>query len=261
LEQLVEQTWNGTALNRVEKSTEGVDDSKSTPRKVSLCLNCTCRFCFLISERRDTLNLAEYHVLVRNAAYHESAHAVVAVALGLPLWNKGMHIDTRGDGITYTFHRTPGTTDVPSSVPNANLIGRQRSILMIKAGFLASLKVDASYRHIPETAINDRDEQESLLHEMYVQNSPEWTDTDKELTAEAQRLVDLHWDAIRTLAEELLAQPVVLRTAESNDWASPDRHERRMSGSEVAAVLTKFHFQPLVRSASDGLYLPPDLYP
>jgi hypothetical protein len=38
---------------------------------------------------------------VDSCAYHEAGHTVVAVALGMPLRDRGVHIDTMGNGISY----------------------------------------------------------------------------------------------------------------------------------------------------------------
>jgi hypothetical protein len=50
---------------------------------------------------------------VESAAYHESAHIVVAVAQKIPLRRGGVHIDPRGCGIAYYWYRQPeGSTKI-----------------------------------------------------------------------------------------------------------------------------------------------------
>jgi hypothetical protein len=50
---------------------------------------------------------------VDSCAYHEAGHTVVAVALEMPLRNRGVHIDTMGNGISYYWFRTMATLATP----------------------------------------------------------------------------------------------------------------------------------------------------
>lgn len=188
------------------------------------------------------------------AAHHEAAHTVVSVVLGLPLQESGTHIDTIGGGIAFNFHRKSGDQD------NAlkDVIQRERAIVMIKAGYIANLKLFANSP--AELAADDRREECSLLDEMYPRGGKDWAETDERLRKEAWRLVDERWNAIEALAYSLLDKPVTPRPPASfQEWASPDTHERWMNGNEVAALLGKFQLTAIVRKASDGVYHPPDL--
>jgi hypothetical protein len=64
-----------------------------------------------------------------------SSHAVVAVSLGLPLQDTGLHLDTVDGGIAFNLHRKPGDA---SNTP-ADVEERERSFVMIKAGYRANL--------------------------------------------------------------------------------------------------------------------------
>jgi len=68
---------------------------------------------------------------------------------------------------------------------------------------------------------------------MYPQGGREWVNEDVRLTAEAQILVDEHWDAIRALAQAILAKPVGPRSRERfQKWCSPYPNARRIDGHE-----------------------------
>ncbi len=189
------------------------------------------------------------------AAYHEAAHAVACAVLGMPLQDLGIHIDTIGRGITFNLHRIPGDLN---NAPN-DVIQRERSIVMIKAGYAANVKLVTNADK--NLGACDRQEECKLLDEMYPGGSRAWFEADAKLNAEAIHLVDKNWDAIRFLAQYLLGKPVTLRTAESfAKWtASHDSYEQWMDGQEVAETLRKFGLTTIVRKESDGQYHPPDL--
>lgn len=189
-----------------------------------------------------------------SAAHHESAHAVIAVRLGLPLQDAGLHLDTVDGGITFNLHRRPGN---PNNTP-ADIEERERSIVMIKAGYRANLKLAPD---APATvASDDRREEIALLDEMHFRRGEKWLEADARLTAQAQTLVDECWDAIRALAQALLAKPVRPRPRKSfQTWCSPYPNERFIDGNEVAGILQEFGLKVIVRKESDGIYLPPDI--
>jgi hypothetical protein len=189
------------------------------------------------------------------AAHHEAAHAVVAVLLGLPLQDTGIHIDTVDGGITFNLHRTPGN---PSNMPG-DIKERELSIVMIKAGYRASLKLVPGC-HV-KVAADDRNEEVKLLSEMHSPGGQAWIDADNKLTADAQRLVDQHWDVIQTLAQAVLAKPVTPRPPGSfQKWASPYTHEQWISGDEINGILKPFGLSAILRKESEGIYLSPEIW-
>lgn len=191
-----------------------------------------------------------------SAAHHEAAHAVVAVSLGLPLQDTGLHLDTVDGGIAFNLHRKPGD---PSNTP-ADIEERERSIVTIKAGYRANLRL---FLGTPATvASDDRREEIALLNEMYEGGGQQWVDADDRLTAEAQSLVDQHWDAIRAVAQAILTKPVKRRSRESfQKWSSPYPNERCIDGYEIASILRGFSLNAIVRKESEGVYLSPDIHP
>jgi hypothetical protein len=191
------------------------------------------------------------------AAHHEAAHAVVAVALGLPLQDTGICVDTVGGGVCFKLHRRPGDL---SQSPAATK-ERERSIISIKVGYLANCKLFPGY---PDSvAQDDRSEVIALLNEMHPPGEAEWSAADSTLSKEAQRLLDTHWDAVEAIASALLSKPVTRRSAESfRRWpSSQDAFERNLCGEESAEILRRFDLRALIRKETDGDYLPPDLYP
>ncbi len=188
-------------------------------------------------------NLCGRSTNIRFAAYHEAAHAVACAALGLPLEDTGMHVDRSGLGIIFSFHRKPGN---PSNTA-ADITCREKSIVMIKAGYVASLKVNPGSP--PWLAKQGRCEEKQLLDETYPVGSEAWFQADSKLNDESQRLVSQHWNAIQALAETLLArtetrQPLSLAPR----WTSSETHEQCLSGSEIAAILSNFNLKAIVQS-------------
>jgi hypothetical protein len=137
---------------------------------------------------------------------------------------------------------------------------RKRSIVMIKAGYRANLKLFSGTP--PTVASDDRREEVALLNEMYPPGGQEWISADTRLKEDAQSLVDKHWEAIRALALAVLAKPVVPRSQESfQRWSSPYPNEKCIDGHEIAAILRPVGLNAIVRKESEGIYLSPDLHP
>jgi len=117
-----------------------------------------------------------------SCAYHEAGHTVVAVALEMPLRNRGVHIDTMGNGISYYWFRTVGD---PNNAP-ADIAERERTIISTYAGYIAQKK---SYPECPRGGdFFDLDQNIKLLQEMYAANRDKWFAEQSRLYAEATRL-------------------------------------------------------------------------
>ena len=185
-----------------------------------------------------------------SCAYHEAGHTVVAVALEMPLRNRGVHIDTMGNGISYYWFRTVGD---PNNAP-ADIAERERTIISTYAGYIAQKK---SYPECPRGGdFFDLDQNIKLLQEMYAANRDKWFAEQSRLYAEATRLVDLHWPAIEALAKVILDQSLTPRPHDPERLWSTDTHERWIDGNRVVRILKDFQLQPFIRDESQGKFYP-----
>jgi hypothetical protein len=191
---------------------------------------------------------------VESSSYHEAGHTVTAVALGMPLRKRGVHIDRRGDGISYYWFREPGDTNKESE----DIAWRERTIISIEAGFAAQRRF---YPDCPTGGnFTDRDQCIKLLNEMHA-NSTDWFVAQKRLIAEARRLVDRHWEAIEALARAVLAQPLTSRPEEKERHWSGDSVERWIDGNQVVSILKQFGPVPSIHDEADGKFHPKGLRP
>lgn len=76
-----------------------------------------------------------YVEYTRSCAYHEAAHAVAAAVQGMPLTEKGVHLDRWGSGITYYRFRKPD-----GSVNVGREGEREKTIIVAFAGWIAQRK-------------------------------------------------------------------------------------------------------------------------
>jgi hypothetical protein len=186
---------------------------------------------------------------VDSCAYHEAGHTVVAVALGMPLRNRGVHIDTNGSGIAYYWYRTVGDLNNTSQ----DIAERERTIITAYAGYIAQEKF---YPKCPSSgSFYDTDGNRKLLDEVYP-DGPEWFAAQERLHAEARRLVDVHWQAIEALAKAILARPLTPRPDDPERVWSTDTHERSIDGNRVVSILKDFQLQPFIRDESEGKFYP-----
>jgi hypothetical protein len=177
---------------------------------------------------------------VESCAYHEAAHTVIAVALGIPLRTRGVHIDTLGNGYSYYWFRNVGNL----SNTAADIDERERTIIAGEAAFIAQVKF------YPECLADgnrfDRLQTTQLLNEMYP-NTDQFLAEQSRLVDEARRLVDLHWNAIDALAKEILAQPLTPLPDSEKHW-STDTQERWVDANRVVSILKTFAgLQPVIR--------------
>jgi hypothetical protein len=186
---------------------------------------------------------------VESSAYHEAAHTVVAVALGMPLRSRGMHLDTFGSGISYYWFRVPGD---PSNAP-ADILERERTIMSTYAGYIAQKNFYADCP--PAGSWFDHDQNIKLLNEMYP-NREDWFAAQVKLHAETVGLVNLHWLAIEALAKALLARPLTERVDDPERRWSTDVVERFLDSAAIGTILRSFGLAATVREDSAGSFYP-----
>jgi len=189
-------------------------------------------------------------IYVDSCAYHEAGHTVVAVSLGMPLRNGGVHIDTIGNGISYYWFRTVGD---PNNTP-ADILERERTIVSTYAGFNAQKKFHPQCP--PGGNWYDCDQNIKLLDEMYSANRDKWFPEQAKLNNESVRLVGQHWAAIDALANTILEQPLTPRVHDPERPWSTDTVERWIDGKKIVSILLGFHLQPVIRDESEGLFYP-----
>ena len=150
----------------------------------------------------------------RSGAYHEVAHVVVAAVQGIPLTDKGIHLDKWGNGITYYRDRKPdGSANVGSETE------REKTIIATFAGWIAQNSF-AQSRDCPcpqSGAFYDINQANALLSEMYAEGSPGWWGARGTLYRESERLVERHWTAIESVALALWLKTEISRMPEMGD--------------------------------------------
>jgi hypothetical protein len=199
------------------------------------------------STRQSHLQDKQY---IDSCAYHEAAHTVVAVALEMPLRNRGVHIDGMGNGISYYWFRTPGD---PSNTPQ-DIVERERTIVSTEAGYIAQRKF---YPVCPSGGNwYDRDLCIKLMDEMYPHGGSERFAAHDRLIAEASGLVDEHGLATEALAKAVLDQPWTTRPEDTERQWSKDTVEKWIDGNRVVSILTKFHLEPIIRDEAPGKFYP-----
>lgn len=110
---------------------------------------------------------------VRSAAYHEAAHVVIAAVQGIPLTEKGVHLDRWGRGLAHYRDRKPdGSMNVGSETE------REKTIVATAAGWIVQNRI---FRCPPSGARHDIDQINALLTEMYPDGSPSWQSANEAL--------------------------------------------------------------------------------
>ena|ERR1700676_4329686 len=171
-------------------------------------------------------------------AYHEAGHTVVAAAQGMSLSIHGVHVDRDGKGISYYDCRKP--EPVRCGLDNKG----EHTIISLFAGLIAQQKFCAN---CPTTAASEDDHWvDRLLPQMYLGGASvserktselKMGEARLKLREQASQLVDKHWNAINTLAKELLAKPFTPRLP--GNW-SPLHEERTIDGARIVAILKEF---------------------
>jgi hypothetical protein len=188
---------------------------------------------------------------VESGAYHEAGHITAAVIQKMPLREWGIHVDLRGSGISYYWHRTPG--DLQNT--EQDRIERELTITAIYAGWVAQ---QAFFPDCPESDwYEDSRTVGLLLHEMYSTDLNARTAAESELREKARKLVAQHWSIIASLAKTLWAKPTTQQSPaeiEKNWSHGHTTLEKRMSGSEVVEFFKKLGIPCHVRGESEGEY-------
>jgi hypothetical protein len=70
------------------------------------------------------------------------------------------------------------------------------------------------------------------------------------------RLVNLHWQAVETLAKVILGRPLTRRVQDPERQWSMDTVERWIDGNRVVSILTGFRLRPVIRDESEGNFYP-----
>lgn len=166
----------------------------------------------------------------RSAAYHEAAHIVIAAVQQIPLTDKGIHLDKWGNGVAHYLDRKPdGSTNVGSDAD------RENTIIATFAGWTAQNKV---YPCPPGGAFYDIEQANALLSEMYPDSSPIWWSARATLCRESERLVELHWAAIESVALALWSKPDIPKMPALGE-RSPEPVEKYLSADEIVEILKR----------------------
>lgn len=183
---------------------------------------------------------------VESAAYHEAAHAVIAFKEEIPLNAGGIRIDRRGNGFShYKTVKLTGAMNVGSDPE------RERAIRSTQAGYIAQEKFYKRYlQHLPSAgSSSDTNYINGLLEEMY-SNRNDCDDAKTALGEETRQRVEKNWQAIEALAQALWKEQWKSQAPASGErrW-SLQFAERKLDGSEVAAILDQFGIKATIQPA------------
>jgi len=199
-----------------------------------------------VSEADYQQFLSEYR---NSAAYHEAGHMSAAVLQGMPLQDRGLHVDPNGRGIAYYWQREPGDPGMTEQ----DQIERKRTIVAIYAAHIAQEKV---FPDCPEHGwTKDRDTVRKLLVEMHPNDTEARGQTASEMWDRAEKLVALYWNIIEAQAKALLAKswtpqpPVEIQENWSQGEATT---EKQMTGAEIVAFFEGFGIPAAIRQLSQG---------
>jgi hypothetical protein len=167
----------------------------------------------------------------RSAAHHEAAHMVIAAVQRIPLTEKGIHLDRWGNGVAHYCDRKPdGSTNVGPEPE------REKTIIATFAGCIAQNRI----RPCSESgAFYDINQVNALLGEMYPDSSPSWWSARATLCRESERLVEVHWAAIESVALALWSKPDIPKMPELGE-RSPEPVEKYLSVNEIVEILRPF---------------------
>lgn len=156
----------------------------------------------------------------RAAAYHESAHIVIACFLGLPISPKGVCIDGFANGQAWFMGSTEDT--------EVALEEFDKVVKTLCAGAIAHRRLHCD---IEVARIGD-DRRIDQLFDDHGISSEERESMRNQLSDTAQEIVDEHWQEIKIVAEALWCKP----------WRYEPAHQsllkwKRLNGSELQKIL------------------------
>jgi hypothetical protein len=179
--------------------------------------------------------------LIEDAAHHEAGHIVVATALGLRLQGYGMHIDKVGTGRSFYQFCNPKIQLSSSHIPDYVLRKGESSIKSFFAGPIAQKEFCRREKNTScsnVSAADDHDLIQELVRNLYCNQPPEWRDAkSNELEGLAGDLVDKHWEAIKAVANALLATDWVTPTSTPAGPGWSPAEEKRLSDTQITSIL------------------------
>jgi hypothetical protein len=156
----------------------------------------------------------------RAAAYHESAHLVIACVAGLPIHPKGISIDGFANGRTHFKGSTDNTAVSSEDVDNV--------VIALLAGGLAHCRMHGNVK----AAVSGDEQRIAEILETHIADPAARQEKREQLRAHAKDMVDEHWQTIENLAQALW----------SKSWQPryPHRHllkEKALTGIEIAPIV------------------------
>jgi hypothetical protein len=183
---------------------------------------------------------------VESCAYHEAGHVVIGAIGRIPLRQAGIRVDQEGAG--YSHYKTMKVKGVKNVGRDPK---REKAIRSTQAGYISQEKYYLRFfKQLPPSgSFNDTNYINALLDEMYDARQQFFDEKDR-LTAEAQQLVDQHWQAI-----EAIAQTLMKKTPKSQAPGTGERRwstqllQRQLDGYEVVTLLNQFNIRASVELA------------
>jgi hypothetical protein len=154
------------------------------------------------------------------AAYHESAHIVVACLLGLPISPNGIYINNFAEGRAWFKGATDGV-----ALPSTEV---HQVVIALLAGGVAHRRV---HRNLQDACKGDDWRIKEIL-ESHFPDSETRREMEHQFQAQALEFVDAHWEVIARVAEALWGK----------SWRPKYQHrhwpkEKALSASELVTLI------------------------
>jgi hypothetical protein len=170
--------------------------------------------------------------LIRTA-HHEAGHLVAAAVQGLELRSEGLAVDARGEGLA-CYCKQPGDSDER----------RESVIVATFSGYNSELQL-CSERDYPKPdemlvifSCDAREARETITKLAYLSANRTAFQIEEELQNRSRVLVKQRWEAVRTIADALLAKEwEPLRALKSGNAWSQEQSAKYIDGEEVAGML------------------------